>query len=223
MQEKALASGYAVVDQTSIIATHLAEIVRQHAHELLTRQETKRLLDALAESHPKLVEELVPRLLSLGELQRVLQLLLHEQVSIRDFPAILETLLDNAAINKNPVHLVETVRQALGRSVVTPHLGTDRKLRVLTLDPAIEDELARSLEAPGASERARRPPRRSCAGCSTDCNGWLAIRIPLPRQFCCAIARHDSICGVCLSRFCHASWFSLPRKFRRASLFNPLE
>jgi flagellar biosynthesis protein FlhA len=157
LQEKALASGYAVVDQTSIIATHLAEIVRQHAHELLTRQETKRLLDALAESHPKLVEELVPRLLSLGELQRVLQLLLHEQVSIRDLPAILETLLDNAAINKNPVHLVETVRQALGRSVVTPHLGTDRKLRVLTLDPAIEDELTRSLEAPSATERTIAP------------------------------------------------------------------
>jgi flagellar biosynthesis protein FlhA len=157
MQEKALASGYAVVDQTSIIATHLAEIVRQHAHELLTRQETKRLLDALAESQPKLVEELVPRLLSLGELQRVLQLLLHEQVSIRDLPAILETLLDTAAINKNPVHLVESVRQALGRSVVTPLLGTDRKLRVLTLDPAMEDELSRSIEAPAAPERTQVP------------------------------------------------------------------
>jgi flagellar biosynthesis protein FlhA len=157
LQEKALASGYAVVDQTSIIATHLAEIVRQHAHELLTRQETKRLLDALAESQPKLVEELVPRLLSLGELQRVLQLLLHEQVSIRDLPAILETLLDTAALNKNPVHLVEAVRQALGRSLVTPLLGTDRKLRVLTLDPAMEDELSRSIEAPAAAERTPPP------------------------------------------------------------------
>jgi flagellar biosynthesis protein FlhA len=157
LQEKALASGYAVVDQTSIIATHLAEIVRQHAHELLTRQETKRLLDALAESQPKLVEELVPRLLSLGELQRVLQLLLHEQVSIRDLPAILETLLDTAAANKNPVHLVEAVRQALGRSLVTPLLGTDRKLRVLTLDPAMEDELSRSLETPAAPERTPAP------------------------------------------------------------------
>jgi flagellar biosynthesis protein FlhA len=157
LQEKALASGYAVVDQTSIIATHLAEIVRQHAHELLTRQETKRLLDALAESHPKLVEELVPRLLSLGELQRILQMLLNEQVSIRDLPAILETLVDNAGVNKNPVHLVETVRQALGRSVVTPHLGTDRKLRVLTLDPAIEEELTRSLEGPIAPERSGVP------------------------------------------------------------------
>jgi len=155
MQEKALGSGYAVVDQTSIIATHLAEIVRQHAHELLTRQETKRLLDALAETQPKLVEELVPRLLSLGELQRVLQLLLREQVSIRDLPAILETVLDSAATNKSPVHLVEAVRQTLGRSLVAPLLGTDRKLRVLTLDPAIEDEISRSIEAPASSERTQ--------------------------------------------------------------------
>jgi flagellar biosynthesis protein FlhA len=158
LQEKALAAGYAVVDQTSIIATHLAEIVRQHAHELLTRQETKRLLDALAESHPKLVEELVPRLLTLGELQRVLQMLLHEQVSIRDLPAILETLVDTAPASKNPVHLVEAVRQALGRSLVTPLLGTDRKLRVLTLDPAVEDELTRSIEAPASPDRIAAPP-----------------------------------------------------------------
>src|SRR5208283_5223933 len=76
LQNQALASGYAVVDQTSVVATHLAEVVKQHAYELLTRQETKRLLDRLAESHPKLVEELVPKILSLGEVQKVLQQLL---------------------------------------------------------------------------------------------------------------------------------------------------
>jgi flagellar biosynthesis protein FlhA len=154
LQEHALAAGYAVVDQTSIIATHLAEIIRQNAHELLTRQETKRLLDALAEAQPKLVEELVPRLLTLGELQKILQLLLREQVSIRDLPAILETLLDTAPANKNHIHLVEAVRQNLGRSLVAPLLGTDRKLKVLTLDPAIEDELARTLESPATAARA---------------------------------------------------------------------
>ncbi len=152
LQEKALASGYAVVDQTSIIATHLAEIVRQNAHELLTRQETKRLLDALAETQPKLVEELVPRLLTLGDLQKVLQLLLREQVSIRDLPAILETLLDAALANKNPIHLVESVRQGLGRALVTPMLGADQKLKVFTLDPSIEEELARSIEVPAAGK-----------------------------------------------------------------------
>ena len=100
MQNQALASGYAVVDQTSVLATHLAEVVKQHAHELLSRQEVKRLLDRLAESHPKLVEELVPKILSLGEVQKVLQQLLREQVSIRDLPTILEALLDIAPTNQ---------------------------------------------------------------------------------------------------------------------------
>ena len=94
LESQALTSGYAVVDQTSVLSTHLAEVIRQHAYELLTRQETKRLLDRLSESHPKLVEELVPKILSLGEVQKVLQQLLREQVSIRDLSTILETLLD---------------------------------------------------------------------------------------------------------------------------------
>ncbi|HZS70776.1 MAG TPA: flagellar biosynthesis protein FlhA [Candidatus Acidoferrum sp.] len=153
LQEQALASGYAVVDQTSVLATHLAEIVRQYAHELLTRQETKRLLDALAESQPKLVEELVPRLLTLGEVQKVLQQLLREQVSIRDLTTILEALLDTAPVNKSQVALVEAARQALGRSLVQPLLSDDRKLKVLTLDPGIESEFQRQLEPQAAGER----------------------------------------------------------------------
>ena len=123
LQEQALANGYAVVDQTSVLATHLSEIVRQYAHELLTRQETKRLLDAMAESQPKLIEELVPRLLTLGEVQKVLQQLLREQVSIRDLSTILETLLDLAPANKSQIALVEASRQALGRSLVRSLLG----------------------------------------------------------------------------------------------------
>src|SRR5215470_8928932 len=107
LQEQALANGYAVVDQTSVLATHLAEIVRQYAHELLTRQETKRLLDALAETQPKLIDELFPRLLTLGEIQLVLQQLLREQVSIRDLTSILEALLETAPSNKSQVALVE--------------------------------------------------------------------------------------------------------------------
>ena len=154
LQEQALANGYAVVDQTSVLATHLAEIVRQYAHELLTRQETKRLLDALAESQPKLVEELVPRLLTLGEVQKVLQQLLREQVSIRDLTTILEALLDTAPVNKSQVALVEAARQALGRSLVQPLLSDDRKLKVLTLDPGIESEFQRQLEPQAAGERS---------------------------------------------------------------------
>ena len=119
----------------------------------------------------------MPRLLSLGELQRVLQLLLREQVSIRDLPTILETLLDTAAVNKNPVHLVEAVRQALGRSLVTPLLGTDRKLRVLTLDPAMEDELAAQRRAAiRARDGSGGLRRTSCAACSTACSAWSAIQ-----------------------------------------------
>src|SRR6202166_908047 len=146
LQEQALANGYAVVDQTSVLATHLAEIVRQFAFELLTRQETKRLLDAMAETQPKLVDELVPRLLTLGEVQRVLQQLLREQVSIRDLSTILEALLETAGVNKNHIALVEAVRQALGRSLVQPLLSDDRKLKVLTLDPAIEQQFQHQID-----------------------------------------------------------------------------
>ena len=149
LQEQALSTGYAVV----VLATHLAEIVRQFAHELLTRQETKRLLDALAETQPKLVDELFPRLLSLGEIQRVLQQLLREQVSIRDLSTILETLLEAAPINKSQIALVEAVRQALGRSLVHPLLSDDRKLKVLTLDPSIEQDFQRQLDPQLGAER----------------------------------------------------------------------
>jgi flagellar biosynthesis protein FlhA len=154
LHEQALSNGYAVVDQTSVLATHLAEIVRQFAHELLTRQETKRLLDALAETQPKLVDELVPRLLTLGEVQRVLQQLLREQVSIRDLTTILEALLETAPANKTQVALVEAVRQALGRSLVHPLLSDDRKLKVLTLDPVIEQEFQRQIDPQPGAERA---------------------------------------------------------------------
>ncbi len=145
-REQALAAGYAVVDQTSALATHLAEVIKQHAYELLTRQETKRLLDSLAESQPKLVEELIPKVLSLGEVQRVLQQLLREQVSIRDLTTILETLLDTAPMNKNPVILVEAVRQALGRSLVRPLLNDEGKLTVVTLDPQLEEQIYQAFD-----------------------------------------------------------------------------
>jgi flagellar biosynthesis protein FlhA len=160
LQNQALASGYAVVDQTSVLATHLAEVVKQHAHELLSRQEVKRLLDRLAESHPKLVEELVPKILSLGEVQKVLQQLLREQVSIRDLPAILETMLDTAATTKNSVALVEAVRQGLGRALVRPLLSDTGGLRVVTLDHALEEELGRAFGAatPPAGTTGLQPP-----------------------------------------------------------------
>ncbi|HTZ95461.1 MAG TPA: flagellar biosynthesis protein FlhA [Terriglobales bacterium] len=158
LQSEALAKGYAVVDQTSVLATHLAEVIKQHASELLTRQEAKRLLDRLAETHPKLIEELVPKLLTLGEVHKVLQQLLREQVSIRDLATILETLIDTSVVSKNPVLLVEAARQALGRALVRPLLE-ENQLRVVTLDTGIEDELTRAFTgSPSASTGAALQP-----------------------------------------------------------------
>ncbi len=144
LQAQAIAAGYAVVDHTSVLAAHLAELIKQNAHDLLTRHETKRLVDRLADSHPKLIEELMPKLMSLGEIQKVLQQLLREQVSIRDLGTILETLVETAATNKNPVVLVEAARHALGRALVRPLLDENGRLKVVTLDSSIEEECARS-------------------------------------------------------------------------------
>jgi flagellar biosynthesis protein FlhA len=141
MENQAIAAGYSVVDTVTAISTHLAEMIRQHAHELLGRAETKRLLDTLNESHPKLVEELVPKVLTLGEVQKVLQQLLREQVSIRDLGAILDVLIETATVNKSLPHLVEAARHALGRRIIQPLLESDGSLRVLQMDPAFEEEL----------------------------------------------------------------------------------
>jgi flagellar biosynthesis protein FlhA len=153
LRERALAAGYAVVDQPSVVATHIAELVKQHAFELLTRQETKRLLDGLAETQPKLIEELVPKLLSFGEVQRVLQQVLREHVPVRDLATILETLLDVAPASKNPIVLVEAVRQALGRSFVRPLLAEDGKLKVIQVDSSIQDRLNQAFDPQAAAAR----------------------------------------------------------------------
>jgi flagellar biosynthesis protein FlhA len=144
LQAPAVAAGYTVVDAVAALATHLGELIRKNANELLTRQETKRLIDRLGDSHPKLVEELVPKLMTLGELQKVLQHLLREQISIRDLGTILETLVEAAATNKQTVALVEAVRQALGRGLIRPLLDESGELKVVTLDAAIEEECQRT-------------------------------------------------------------------------------
>jgi flagellar biosynthesis protein FlhA len=159
-EEQALAAGYSVVDQTTVIGTHLGELIRRHAHELLGRQEVKRLLDSMNESHPKLVEELVPKLMTLGEVQRVLQQLLREQVSIRDLGAILEILVEAAQQSKNVVHLVESVRQSLGRGLVHPLLDGDGGLRVLVLEQTLENELLHTFD-PQGSGLCETPNRRN--------------------------------------------------------------
>jgi len=149
LEDQAIAAGYSVVDAVTVITTHLGELVRRHAFELLGRAETKRLMDALNETHPKLIEELVPKLLSLGEVGRVLEQLLRERVSIRDLGAILEALLEAAPVNKGLVALVEAARQALGRRLVRPLLDGEGMLPVLLLDPALEEEILLTLSPDG--------------------------------------------------------------------------
>ena len=145
LEDQAAAAGYSVVDSVTVITTHLGELIRQHAWELLGRSETKRLLDSLNDSHPKLIEELTPKLLSLGEVGHVFEQLLRERVSIRDLGAVLESLLETAPINKSLVALVEAARQALGRRLVRPLLDAGGQLPVLLLDPALEEEILTTL------------------------------------------------------------------------------
>jgi flagellar biosynthesis protein FlhA len=145
LEDQAIAAGYSVVDAVTVITTHLGELIRRHAWELLGRSETKRLMDALNESHPKLLEELVPKLLTLGEVGRVLEQLLRERVSIRDLGAILEAMLETAPVNKSVVALVEAARQALGRRLIQPLLDGEGQLPVLLLDGALEEEILATL------------------------------------------------------------------------------
>ncbi|MBN2319528.1 MAG: flagellar biosynthesis protein FlhA [Acidobacteria bacterium] len=140
-REKAQAAGYTLVDPATVLATHLTEIIKAHAYELLGRQETKSLLDMVSETHPKVVEELVPKVLSVGDVQKVLQNLLKERVSIRDTVTILETLADFGAYTKNTALLTEYCRQTLGRSVCKPYQTEDGELQVFTVGPELEKNI----------------------------------------------------------------------------------
>jgi flagellar biosynthesis protein FlhA len=144
-RERAQLAGYTVVDIATVIVTHLTELIRRHAHELLGRQEVQGLLDGVAKTHPKVVEELLPQQLSLGGVQKVLQNLLREHVSIRDLLTIVETLADHAPQTKDPLALTEQVRQALSRSIVNRFLTSDRVLPLVTLAPRLEKLIAEAV------------------------------------------------------------------------------
>jgi len=144
-RERAQLMNYTVVDPPSVLATHLTEIVRNHGYELLGRQEVKTLIDHVAETHPKLVEELMPKTLSVGEVQKVLQNLLRERVSIRDLVTIFETLADYGVQTKDPVLLTEMTRAALNRSLTRQLTNEKGELPVLTLSPQWEQRLLDSL------------------------------------------------------------------------------
>ena len=145
-KEKAEQAGYTVVNASSVFITHLTEIIRNHAHELLGRQEVKNLLDNIAQDYPAVVEELVPNLLSLGEVQKVLQNLLREKVPIRDLLTILETLADWAGQTKNIDILTEHVRQSLSRTISKKYQNERGEIWAITLSPSLEEEISKAVE-----------------------------------------------------------------------------
>ncbi len=145
-RERAESLGYTVVDPPSIIATHLTEIIRQHIAELLTRQDVQSLINNLKESNPSVVEELFPKLLSLGEIQKILQNLLKEGISIRDLLTIFETLADYAPTTRDTDILTEYVRQSLKRSISSKYFPQNETTSVVTLDPKLEQEIMASVK-----------------------------------------------------------------------------
>lgn len=138
LAEKTRSMGYTVIDPLSVISTHLSELIKRTAHELFSRQEAKRVLDRVTADNPKVVEDLVPKLLSLATVQRVFQNLLRERVSIRDAVSVLEALGEAAPTTRNPVLLTDYVRQSIRRVVVRPYLNTNGELAAWFLDQPIE-------------------------------------------------------------------------------------
>jgi flagellar biosynthesis protein FlhA len=155
--------GYTVVDPESVIVTHLTEVIRSHAAELLSRQDVRALLDKLKETNAAVVEEVVPDALSLGEIQRVLQSLLSEGVPIRDLGTIVEAIGDKARTTRDTSLLSEYARQALGRAITAPHLDEQLRLQAITLDPAIEQEVSTSITQTTDGEYLAMEPSRAQA------------------------------------------------------------
>jgi flagellar biosynthesis protein FlhA len=145
-KERAELSGYTVVDPPSVVATHLTEVIKKHAHELLGRQETKLLVDNVKESYPALVDDLIPNQLTLGDMQKVLCKLLKEKISIRDLITIFETLADYAAYTKDPDVLNEYVRQSLSRQITQQYVSNGESLKVVTVGPNLEKKIADSVQ-----------------------------------------------------------------------------
>ncbi|WP_440393439.1 flagellar biosynthesis protein FlhA [Paenibacillus sp. SAF-054] len=145
-KERAELSGYTVVDPPSVVATHLTELIKKHAHELIGRQETKTLVDNLRENYPVLVDELIPSVLAIGDVQKVLAKLLREKISIRDLVTIFETLADYGQYTKDPDVLTEYVRQALSRQITQQFSQEGETMKVITVGPSLEKKIAESVQ-----------------------------------------------------------------------------
>jgi flagellar biosynthesis protein FlhA len=145
-REKAELKGYTVVDPPSIVATHLTQIIKTHAYELLGRQEVQNMVAYVKEQNPAVVDELIPDLMSLGDIQKIMANLLQEQIPIRDLVTILEALADYSKLTKDTDVLTEYVRQALKRHITRIYAGEDNHLPVITLDPGLEEYLRESVQ-----------------------------------------------------------------------------
>ncbi|WP_308639261.1 flagellar biosynthesis protein FlhA [Paenibacillus silvisoli] len=146
-KERAELTGYTVVDPPSVVATHLTEVIKRHAHELIGRQETRALIDNVRESYPALVDELIPSILNVGDIQKVLSKLLKEKISIRDMVTIFESLADHGPYTKDPDILTEYVRQALSRQITQQFSHNGDTLRVITVGPMLEKKIAESVQS----------------------------------------------------------------------------
>ncbi|WCK52881.1 flagellar biosynthesis protein FlhA [Aneurinibacillus sp. Ricciae_BoGa-3] len=146
VKERAEMAGYTVVDPPSVVATHLTELIKKYAHELLTRQETKSLIDNIKETTPALIDELIPGVLSVGDVQKVLQKLLREKISIRNLPTILETLADYGTYTKDTDVLTEYVRQSLSRQITLQFTIPTEPLRVVTAGPSLEKTISDAVQ-----------------------------------------------------------------------------
>lgn len=160
-RERAESLGYTVVDPPSIIATHLTEIIRNHIDELFTRQDVQNLINNVKEANPALIDELVPKVLGIGEIQKVLQNLLKEGISIRDLPTILESLADNAVITRDTDVLTEYARQTLKRAISGKYFSSNEMTSIITLDPNIEQEIMNSVKQTEQGAYLTLEPERS--------------------------------------------------------------
>lgn len=160
-RERAESLGYTVVDPPSIIATHLTEVIRQHIAELLTRQDVQNLINNIKDNNSTLIDELVPKLMGIGEIQKVLQNLFEEGISIRDLVTILETLADHAAVTRDPDILTEYARQGLKRAISSKYFTVGEVTNVVTVDPAIEQEIMNSVKNTEQGSYLSLDPERS--------------------------------------------------------------
>ena len=160
-RERAESLGYTVVDPPSIIATHLTEVIRQHIAELLTRQDVQNLINNIKDNNSTLIDELVPKLMGIGEIQKVLQNLLEEGISIRDLVTILETLADHAAVTRDPDILTEYARQGLKRAISSKYFTVGEVTNVVTVDPASEQEIMNSVKNTEQGSYLSLDPERS--------------------------------------------------------------